>query len=50
MNRFITPTVTRLQALACAFVVTLVMLGAINGLAVSEPPAALAAAGAADQA
>lgn len=44
MNRFTTHTATKLQAIASAFVVTLAMLGAIDGLATSAPPAALVAA------
>lgn len=50
MNAFNTALATRLQAIASAFAVTLAMLAAINGLATSEPPAALLAAITATQA
>jgi hypothetical protein len=44
MNLFTAATKTRLQAIASAFIVTLAMLGAIDGLATSQPQAALVAA------
>lgn len=43
MNRFTTTLTTRLQAVASAFVVTLAMLGAVNGIATHEAASAHAA-------
>ena len=43
-SRFMTATITRLQALASALVVTVAMLGGINGIATAEVAAAQSAA------
>jgi hypothetical protein len=43
-SRFITTLTTRLQALASALVVTVAMLGGINGIATAEVAAAQSAA------
>jgi hypothetical protein len=43
MNRFTTSLSTRLQAVASALVVTLAMLGGINGIASHEAGSAMAA-------